>query len=124
MNEVKDALLRMVKTTLFLKRAAEAYTVIGLDDNPHHEAYGNMFDAIYSLIGEHVDEMNLSITYVALTAPFLSAERRTELLMTEYEKNHPNDQVEQPKPFFFSPEEMRRMKDNRCAYQTPEGDWK
>ena len=123
MDGIRDALLRMVKTALFLKKIAEAYTVLKLDDNPHRNAYGDLLDAIYSLIGEHVDEFGLSITYVALTAPFLSDERRTDLLMSEYVKNHSDIKVEQPKPYFFSPEELRKMAENKSGYQTPEGDW-
>lgn len=123
MNEIRDAILRMVRSALSAKKMADAYLAIGWDDCKPHQIYGDLLDAIYSLIGETVDEFNLSITYVAMTAPFLSDERRTEILMTEYEKNHPKSQVEQAKPFFFSPEELRRMTENKSGYQTPEGDW-
>lgn len=122
MNEVKDALLRMVRTALFLRKMAEAYSFIGLNDNPHHEAYGDIAEAIYSLVGEHVDEFNLSTTHVALTTPYLTDERRTELLWAEYSKNHP-EHVDQPKPLTISREEFSRLAENNGGYMTPEGDW-
>lgn len=123
MNEVKDAFLRMVRTALFLKKMAEAYSVIGLNDNPHHEAYGDLAEAIYSLVGEHVDEFNLSATYVALTTPYLTDERRMELLWAEYVRNHPDMHVDQPKPLTISREEIRDMVNRNGGYMTPEGDW-
>ena len=123
MNEIRDAILRMVRSALSAKKMADAYLAIGWDDCKPHQIYGDLLDAIYSLIGETVDEFNLSITYVAMTAPFLSDERRVKLLMSEYEKNHKDVNIEQPKPYFFSPEEMRKMKKNKDGYQSPEGDW-
>lgn len=120
MNEIKDALLRMIRSAMSAKKMADAYLMIGLDDNKLHRIYGDLLDAIYSLIGESVDEFNLSVTYVAATAPFLTDERRTELLYFEYVKNH---QVKQPKPFFTTPEEMRKSVKENGGYMSPEGDW-
>ncbi len=120
MNEIRDALLRMVKTALFLKKMAGAYTVLGLDDNPHHEALGNLCDAIYCLVGEHVEEFDKSVTCLAINAPILSNERRTELLLSEYKKNHL-----QSKPNTIEPDEMLEMVKENGGYmhETPEGDW-
>lgn len=126
MNEIRDALLRMVRTALFLKKMADAYTVLGLNDNPHHEAYGDMCDAIYSLIGEHTEEFDKSVTWIAVNAPFLTEERRTELLMSEYEKNHyvcPNFEPKQPKPHTFKREDTKKMVKDNGGYIAPEGDW-
>lgn len=135
MDEIRDALLRMVKTTLFLKRMAEAYTVLGLDDNPHHQAYGDMCDAIYSLVGEHTEEFDKSVTWIAVNAPFLTDGRRTELLMSEYEKHHyecPNYIPKQPKPNTVSRKEIEKMvkknggycghtDDGHSTWESPEG---
>ena len=122
MDNIRDALLRMVTTAMFLKKMAGAYTVLGLDDNPHHNAYGDLMDAIYYLIGEHVEEFDKSVTYLAINAPILTDERRTELLLSEYMKNHP-EQVRQPKPNTMERSEFRKMVKKNGGYQTPEGDW-
>lgn len=123
MNEIRDALLRMVKATRFLKKMSKAYAVIGWDENPHHEMYGDMMDAIYYLIGEHVNEFDKSVTWLAINAPYLTDERRTELLMSEYLKNNPNAHIEQPRPSFISPKELRKMMEDSGGYMAPEGDW-
>ena len=120
MSDIKDALLRMIRSAMSAKKMADAYLTIGLDDNKLHRIYGDLLDAIYTLIGESVDEFGLSVTYVAATAPFLTDERRTELLYSEYLKNH---QIKQPKPFTVSPEEMRKMfkKNGGYKFNSPEG---
>ena len=126
MDGVKDALLRMVRTTMFLKKMAEAYTTLGLNDNPHHEAFGDLCDAIYSLIGEHTEEFDKSVTWIAVNAPFLTEERRTEMLMSEYEKNHyacPNREPKQPKPYTITKKEYDKMFKKNGGYTAPEGDW-
>lgn len=122
MDNIRDALLRMVTTARFLKKMAEAYTVLGLDDNPHHNAYGDLMDAIYYLIGEHTEEFNKSVTYLAINAPILTDERRAELLLSEYMKNH-MEQVRQPKPYTFTREDDKQMFRKNGGFMAPEGDW-
>ena len=127
MNEIRDALLRMVRTAMFLRKMADAYTTLGLDSNPHHEAYGDLCDAIYYLVGEHTEEFNKSVTWIAVNAPFLTDERRTELLMSAYEKNHiayPHDEPKQPKPNTISRKQIEKMINKNGGYMSPEGDWK
>ena len=126
MNEIRDALLRMIRTAMFLKKMAEAYTTLGLDDNPHHNAYGDMCDAIYYLVGEHTEEFDKSVTWIAVNAPFLTEERRAEMLMAAYEKNHityPCDEPKQPKPHTFKREDTKKMAKDNGGYIAPEGDW-
>ena len=127
MTEIRDALLRMVRTAMFLKKMAGAYTTLGLDDNPHHNAYGDMCDAIYYLVGEHTEEFDKSVTWIAVNAPFLTEERRTEMLMSEYEKNHIScclaTELKQPKPHTFKREDTKKMAKDNGGYMSPEGDW-
>ena len=126
MDEIRDALLRMVRTAMFLKKMSEAYTILGLDNNPHHEAFGDLCDAIYYLVGEHTEEFDKSVTWIAVNAPFLTEERRTEMLMSAYEKNHyecPNYIPKQPKPHTFKREETKKMAKDNGGYMSPEGDW-
>ena len=126
MDGIRDALLRMVKTAMFLKKMAEAYTVLGLDDNPHHEAFGDTCDAIYYLVGEDVENFATSVTYTAVTAPFLCNERRVQLLMSEYEKHHhvcPDYVPNQPKPDTMNRKDTEKMYRKNGGYMAPEGDW-
>lgn len=126
MDGIRDALLRMVKTAMFLRKMAEAYTVIGLDDNPHRQAYGDQCDAIYYLVGEHTEEFDKSVTWIAVNAPFLTDERRVELLMSAYEKNHMVEshvEQKQPKPHTFNRKDTEDMAKKNGGYMAPEGDW-
>lgn len=126
MTEIRDALLRMIKTARFLKKMSEAYTVLGLDDNPHNEAFGDQCDAIYYLVGEHTEEFDKSVTWIAVNAPFLTDERRAELLMSAFEKNHMVEshvEQKQPMPHTFSRKDDKQMFRKNGGYMAPEGDW-
>lgn len=123
MNEIKDALLRMVTSAIATKKMADAYLTVGLDDNTLHKIYGDICDAIYYLIGEHMEDFSKSVTYLSVTAPFLTDERRAELLWSEYVRNHPVVHVDQPKPLTITREQMRHMTELNGGYMSPEGDW-
>ena len=110
----------MVRSAMTAKKLSDAYLMVGLNDNAMHEMYGDIMDAIYYLIGEHVDEFDKSVTYVAVNAPILSDNRRVELLYSEFVKNH---KAEQPKPNIIEQEEMRKMHRKNGGYMAPEGDW-
>lgn len=119
MNEIKDAILRMVRAARQLKRLQEAYVDIGFNDAPVFQAYSEICDAIYHLIGEHVDAYENSVTNLVITTPMLTEDRRAEMLMAEYRKNH----AEQPSPNLMSRKAMLELFDENGGYITPEGDW-
>jgi hypothetical protein len=120
MKNIKDALLRMVRAGRKAERMQDAYVQVGLNDNMIHEIYGQILDGIYCLIGENTKSFEKSITYLAMTTPLLTDERRVEMLYAEYRKNNP----EQPAPITVEPNEFREMaKKNGYLYETPEGDW-
>ena len=123
MDEIKNALLRMVTSAIATKKMADAYLTVGLDDNTLHKIYGDICDAIYYLIGERMEDFSKSVTCLAVTAPFLTDERRAELLWSEYVRNHPFVHVDQPKPLTITREQMRHMTELNGGYMTPEGDW-
>ena len=118
---MKDSLLRLVKAGLATKKLQEAYVTVGLDDNTLFDIYVNILDAIYGLIGEHTNTFEESVTYIVMTAPILSDERRATMLEAEYRKNHP----EQPKPNVCTTAELFKMFNENGGYlrETPEGDW-
>ena len=125
MTGIRDALTRMLKTTLFLKKTAEAYRVLGLNDEVFNEAYGDMFDAIYYLVGEHTEEVENSATWRAVNTTVLNDDWKVEMLMTVFEKNRKASGTEpkQPKPSFCTKAEQRRMFKENGGYMAPEGDW-
>lgn len=121
MNNVKDALLRMVRAGRKAERMLDAYLEVGLNENTINEVYGHILDAIYNLIGEHTNDIESSVTHLAMTTPLLTDDRRVEILMAEYRKNI----VDQPSPNTIEPDKMREMTkaNGGYLYETPEGDW-
>lgn len=118
MNEIRDALLRLVNAGLATKDMQEAYLKVRLDDNKLFDIYGSILDAIYKLIGEHTETFEESVTFLTMTAPMLTHERRAEMLYSEYKKNH-----SMPKPDTMSSDGMKELYERNGGYMTPEGDW-
>lgn len=119
MNEIKDALLRLVTAARDTKRLQEAFVNVGLKDNMIFGVYSEISSAIYDLIGEKTDTFEESVTNLVLTVPYLTNERRAEMLMAEYRKNHP----EMPAPNIMSSDGMKELFERNGGYMTPEGDW-
>ena len=121
MSNMKDALLRMVKAARLAKTMDDFFVEKGYGETPYSEIYGEIFEAIYSLLGENTPIANESITHTMLTAPYMDDERRAACLNHVYESRNM-----QPKPNTIEPDEMDRMvKENGgYRYETPEGDWK
>ena len=119
MNNVKDALLRLVHAGLETKKMQEAYLTVGLDDNKLFDVYGSILDAIYNIVGEHTETFEESVTYISMTAPILTEERRWKMLVAEYAKRNP----EQPQPYTFERKDMKELHEKNGGYMTPEGDW-
>lgn len=119
MEGIRDALLRMVRAGRKAERMLDAYVEVGLNENTINEIYGQILDGIYCLIGEKTSDFENSITHLAMTAPLLTEERRTEMLYAEYRKNNPV----QPKPNTIERDEMIGMHQKNGGYISPEGDW-
>ena len=122
MEEMKDVLSRLLKAGRKIMRMKEAYVDVGLNDTMLHDAYGEICDAIYHLIGENTDEFSSSVTCIAMETPLLTDERRTEMLYSQYMRTHPV----QPRPNTMMHCEMKDMYDKNGGYmlrETPEGDW-
>ena len=117
MDNVRDALLRMYRVAMTAKEFDEKLKPY---ESPFSDIFGDAVDAIYSLIGEDVDELEKSFTWTIISNTFLLEERAVSMLYYQYCKNHP----EQPKPQFVSPDGMKQMAAVNGGYTTPEGDWK
>ena len=94
MENIKAALQREVEAARDLLKMNKVMVACGYPSNPFWDNYATVADSIYKLIGEHTDTFEESITNLALTTPYLTIDRRVEMLMAEYRKNFP----EQPKP--------------------------
>ena len=100
MQNIKDALLREVKAAVELKRMSDAMEACGYNDNPFFNNYALVADGIFYMIGEEPEEkFEDSVTYLALNAPYLTCERRVELLYAEYKRNYPEKTAPQASPF-------------------------
>lgn len=126
MGEIRDALLRLIRAWTGTKKMLDAYVKVGLDDNMIYQANGQIGEAICILVGEADADWETSRTCITLTAPYLTEERRLEMLMGVYEQNH----VQQPAPHLFSREEMKDCVKKNGGYmqewvdrKSPEGGW-
>ena len=89
MQNVKDALFREVDVCREMLKLHDAMASCGYPENPFWDNFSTASDAIYKLIGEHTETFEESVTYLVLTAPYLTNERRAEMLYAEYLKNFP-----------------------------------
>lgn len=89
MQNVKDALLREVDVCREMLKLHDAFASCGYYENPYWDNFSTAADGIYKLIGEHTETFEESITYLVLTAPYLTNGRRAEMLYAEYQKHNP-----------------------------------
>lgn len=89
MQNVKDALLREVDVCREMLKLHDAFASCGYPENPYWDNFSTAADGIYKLIGEHTETFEESITYLVLTAPYLTNKRRAEMLYAEYQKHNP-----------------------------------
>ena len=132
MNEVRDALLRMVRAYRKVGEILDVYVRIGLVSETLEDAQGEIAEAVYQLLGEHTEEFRDSVTSSVLTAPIMSDERKAKILYSEWAKKHtwindmakqPKQKAKQPKPNTIEPNEMRKLVRKNGGYMSPEGDW-
>lgn len=122
MDNIRDALLRIVKGTRKVEEYRRAVEIIGMKDEYLFDALGELFDAVFYLIGEELVEpleFTDSITYTTLSDQNLSDMRKTELLMKEYARNFP----EQPAPVLITEKERKQLFKENGGHYTPEGEW-
>jgi len=119
MDDMRDALLRLVRAWTRTNTVLEAYIKVNLDSNMLFQTCGEIEESISILVGEAEKDLEDTVTHVALTAPILTEERRVEMLMAKYRENHP----EMPAPHFFDRNDMRNsVKQNGgYLYETPKG---
>ena len=122
MENIENALSRMVQAALDAKKLQEAFEAVGLSDDKIFQIYGTVADAIYYLIGEKTDAFELSLTCLVLGNDGMDLHDRVKMLMAEYRKNEAlreydekilaaceEDEKRQPEPVITEPEKMREM---------------
>ena len=121
MDEMRDALLRLVRAWVRTNTVLDAYMKTAGGNNMLEKTCGDMEEAICILLGERDKELEETVTHTALTAPYLSEERRVKMLMAKYEANHPA----MPMPSVFEREDMKKSvkKNGGYLHETPEGGW-
>lgn len=119
MDEFRDAMLRLIRSWTGADRMLKAYVNAGLDDNMLFQVCGQIGEAICILVGDADADWETSDVHAALISPYLSEERRLEIMMGIFEKN----MVKQPAPHLFSREEMRNCvkRNGGYLYETPKG---
>lgn len=121
MDEMRDALLRLVRAWTRTNKVLDAYIKTGLDSNMLFHICGEIEETISILVGEREKDLEDSVTHTALTAPVLSEKRRVEMLMNQYEEAHPD----MPAPRLMTREQMKQSVKKNGGYlcETPEGGW-
>lgn len=119
MQNVKDALLREVDVCREMLKLHDAMASCGYLENPYWDTFSTSADAIYKLIGEHTETFEESITYLVLTAPYLTNGRRAEMLYAEYQKNivsdNPPKHVSKPDSFSATLKEIDDASGTGCV---------
>lgn len=125
MENVRDALLRMVRAAKDANFQMDFYKRVGIGTDRIFNIYGNIADAIYCLIGEKTENFDESITNLALTTPYLSDSRRAEILYSAYKNNvllGNEPMTVQPKPYTISDEEFRKLARDHGYYAMEVGE--
>ena len=121
MDDMRDALLRLVRAWIRTNKVLDAYINAELDSNLLFQTCGEIEETISILVGEREKDLNETVTHTALTAPVLSEDRRVEMLMAQYKESHPD----MPAPHFVTREQIRKSVNKNGGYlcETPEGGW-
>lgn len=117
MNNIKDALLQVVKAAR-LALEMDGHLAKWSGDNPYREIYGLLYDGIAALVGDKSETVDTSPVHTALTAPFLEDERRASCLDYIHDVN-----FSQPAPHVSENDHFSEPKTGYKFRETPEGDW-
>lgn len=89
--DVETVFRNLVNAGMLAKTMDETIQKAGYDENPYFDIYGSIFDAIYSMIGEHTEAFEASFTYLVFNSE-ITNERRVNLLLSKYEENAQSSQ--------------------------------
>ena len=115
MDDIRDALLRMVRVARKAYKVWDTINAVGYDMPIYFDIAGDVADAIYRLIGERTEMFTLSTTYKALRDEKLSDEKATAILMQVYRRNHG-----MPKPNLLDRKAFRESVKRNGGYIGPE----
>lgn len=111
MDRLRDALKLLVQAGMSANELNDKLTKMGYSNTPYAALYGQIFDAVYRIVGEDTENMHDSATWTAMHAPLICDDRRADLLMYAYRQNHT-----QPKPNTAEEEEIIKMARENGGY--------
>lgn len=92
--DVYELIGKLVVSARAAYRMDDGMRKLGYANNPYADFFGNIADALYSLLGEDTSEFTVSATYRTLVNPSLPDTRCAEILCHEYEKNIANAYID------------------------------
>lgn len=121
MEEMRDALLRLVRAWTRAHTVLEAYVKVNMDSNMLFQTCAEIEESITFLLGEADKDLEDTVTHIALTAPYLEEDRRVSIMMSKYTANHPA----MPAPILFERKDMRKSVKENGGYmrESLEGGW-
>ena len=87
-DSLRDALGRLVLTARKAKKNDDALMQLGYQDTPYFDIYGQIADAIYSLVGEETRRFDESATYDAINNDRYTDRERLQVLEEAYSESH------------------------------------
>jgi len=84
-----EVLKKMIRASEKARKIDAVLKPLGYSDNPFFDIFGDIADAVYSLVGEKKDNFEESATYWALTGDVLPEEDKLDILLEIYRKNRP-----------------------------------
>lgn len=116
MNNIKDALLQVVKAAR-LALEMDGHLARWGGDNPYREIYGLIYDGIAALVGDKSETVEDSCVHKALTAPFMADERRASCLSYIHDMN-----FSQPAPHVSENDNFSEPKTGYKFRETKDGE--
>ena len=77
---MKNVFADLVNAANMAQMMDSAMKSAGYDENPYFDIYGNIADAIYTLLGEHTNTFEESVTFKVLNSTHLSVDDAAEIL--------------------------------------------
>ena len=91
MDYIEKALKLLVKLARLEFEKSRLYERSGMADDTYFDTFGYLADIIYFIVGEKTDSFDESVTYSAMHDDAIYNEQRVEMLMEEYQRNHPSE---------------------------------
>lgn len=85
--EIRSVFLKLTKAARTAHYLDDAMQTAGYPSSPYADIFGHIADAIYTLLDEHTDTFDESITYASVLSFVNSDEQCAEFLYRAYKKD-------------------------------------